>query len=106
MRNSVTALMVAAVCAGGSMALMATPAAAKTCKEPLSATSRSTISGSEEARTKRATDNAEKKWSKEVRAKYGLQYYFWARSDAKKVECRQTPKSSICVATATPCSLI
>lgn len=95
-------LALGALVAGSAMA----PAAAKTCKDPLTATSRSTIKTSEAARTKRATDNAEKKWSKEVRAKYGLQFYFWARSDAQKIECRQTPKSSICTATATPCSLL
>ncbi len=82
------------------------PADAKTCKEPLTVTSRSTIKTTEDARTKRATANAEKKWSKETRAKYGVAYYFWTRADAKKVDCRQTPKSSICVATATPCRLI
>lgn len=97
-----TILPLGALMAGLAM----TPAAAKTCKDPLTVTSRSTIKSAEAARTKRATDNAEKKWSKEVRAKYGLQYYFWARSDAQKVECRQTPKSSICTATATPCSLL
>ena len=82
------------------------PAAAKTCKEPLSVTSRSTIKTTEAARTKRATDNAEKKWSKEARAKFGLQYQLWMRSDAQKIECRQTEKSSICVVTATPCSIL
>ena len=60
------------------------PAAAKTCKDPLTVTSRSTIKTSEAARTKRATDNAEKKWSKEVRAKYGLQFYFWATRTRKR----------------------
>ena len=104
MRNKLMALAV--VSAVGAMTVAVTPATAKTCKEPLTVTSRSTVKTGEEARTKRATDNAEKKWSKEVRAKYGLQYYFWARSNDKKVECRQTPKSSICIASATPCSLI
>ena len=88
------------------VAASASAAAAKTCKEPLTVTSRSTIKTSVEARTKRATDNAEKRWSKDVRSKYGLQYYFWARSEGQKVECRQTEKSSICTATATPCSLL
>ncbi len=103
MRMPLTTMVLAAASA---IALSSVPAAAKTCKEPLTVTSRSTIQGSEEARTRRATDNAEKRWSKDARAKYGLQYYFWARSDAKKVECRQTPKSTICTATATPCSLL
>ena len=104
MRNAKTLATLAAVCAG--VLAIATPAAARTCKEPLTVTSRSTVKTSEEARTKRATDNAQKKWSKETRAKYGLRYYFWARSEAQKVECRQTPKSSICTATATPCSVL
>jgi uncharacterized protein YjaG (DUF416 family) len=106
MRNltTATALTIASL-VGPSLATV-TPAQAKTCKEPVSVTSRSTVKTSEDARTKRATENAEKKWSKDVRAKYGLQYYFWTRSTDKKVECRQTPKSAICIATATPCSLL
>jgi hypothetical protein len=97
-------LTVASVCT--ALALAPSTASAKTCKEPLTVTSRSTIKTDEAARTKRATANAEKKWSKEARAKYGLQYYFPTRADAKSVECRQTPKSSICTMTATPCSLL
>lgn len=102
MRNS----MIMTALGLGLTGAMVAPAAAKTCKDPLTATSRSTITTSEAARTKRATDNAEKRWSKDVRAKYGIQYYFWTRSDAQKIDCRQTPKSSICTATATPCSLL
>jgi opacity protein-like surface antigen len=85
---------------------LVTAAAAKTCKEPIIVTSRSTIEGGELARTKRATDNSQKKWSKQARAKYGLQYQFWLRADAKTVDCHQTPKSTVCKATATPCSLL
>ena len=79
---------------------------AKTCKEPINVTSRSTIQGGEQARTKRATDNAQKKWSKETRSKYGLQYQFWLRADGKNVDCHQTPKSTVCKVSATPCSLL
>ncbi len=86
-------------------ALASAPASAKTCKEPLTVTSRSTIKVDEAARTKRATANAEAKWSKEVRALHGLRYYFPSRADAKTVECRQTPKSTACTMTATPCRL-
>lgn len=96
----------ALVAATLTLVVQTLPAAAKTCKEPLSVTSRSTIKTTEAARTKRATDNAEKKWSKEARAKFGLQYQLWMRSDAQKIECRQTEKSSICVVTATPCSIL
>jgi hypothetical protein len=81
-------------------------AEAKTCKEPLTVSSRSTIAGGEEARTKRATSNAEKKWGKEAKAKHGFQYQFLMRADGKTVECRQTPKSTVCDLTATPCSLL
>lgn len=84
---------------------LAGTAQAKTCKEPLTVTSRSTIAGGEAARTKRATTNAESKWNKAARAKYELQYQFWLRADAKHEDCRQTPKSTVCTATATPCSL-
>lgn len=81
-------------------------AEAKTCKEPITVSSRSTVQGGETARTKRATNHAENKWNKEARAKYGLQYQFWLRADAKYVTCRHTPKSTVCTATASPCSLL
>ncbi len=84
----------------------ATVAEAKTCKEPITVSSRSTVAGGEEARTKRATATAQKKWSKEAQAKHGFQYKFWIRADASGVACRQTPKSTVCNVTATPCSLI
>lgn len=96
------ALALAAAC----LASLSAAAEAKTCKEPLTASSRSTIAGGEQARTKRATTNAENKWSKEARATYGLQYKFLFRADAKSVDCRQTPKSTVCKVTATPCGLI
>jgi hypothetical protein len=96
-----------AVLAGVVVSVLApTVAVAKTCKEPLTVTSRSTIKVDEVGRTKRATANAETKWSKEVRAKYGVQYYFPSRAEAKNVECRQTPKSTSCTMTGTPCSLL
>jgi hypothetical protein len=101
---------VSALLAGGiatlTIATATTPATAKTCKEPLTVTSRSTIKVDEAARTKRATTNVEAKWSKEARAKYGIQYYFPSRADAKSVECRQTPKSTSCTMTATPCTVL
>jgi len=106
MRFLLTTATIGALTLAGSTVVAPSPAAAKTCKEPLTVTSRSTIKTSEEARTKRATNNAEAKWSKDARTKYGIAYYFWARSADQKVECRQTPKSTICTATATPCSLL
>lgn len=95
-------LVLAAVLALGFTAA----AEAKTCKEPLEVSSRSTVAGGEEARTKRATTNAENKWAKEAKAKYGFQYRFLLRADGRDVKCRNTPKSTICTLTATPCSLL
>jgi hypothetical protein len=97
---------IAALAALGCIVLATGPAAAKTCKEPLTVTSRSTVKADEAARSKRATANAEKKWSKEARALYGVRYYFLFRADAKSVECRQAPKSTACTLTATPCSVL
>jgi len=99
-----TTLSLGCLIAAGSLVAATTPASAKTCKDPLTVQSRSTIKTDEAVRTKRATDNAEKKWSKEARAKYGIAYYFWSRAADQKVECRQTPKSTVCTATATPCT--
>jgi predicted HAD superfamily Cof-like phosphohydrolase len=106
MRRLTVRLIFGTLGTAAALALASAPATAKTCKEPLTVTSRSTIKVDEAARTKRATANAEKKWSKEVRALHGLRYYFPSRADAKSVECRQTPKSTACTMTATPCSLI
>ena len=102
---SKTALQLAVV-AVATVGFAAAPALAKTCKAPVTVTSRSTIVASEDARTRRATDNAKKRWSKMVRQQYGIAYYIWFRSNDQKIECRQTPKSSICTATATPCTLL
>jgi hypothetical protein len=95
-----------ALAAMAALALCPTSATAKTCKEPLTVISRSTIKADEAVRTQRATANAEKKWSKEARNKHGLRYYFPSRADAKSVECRQTPKSTRCTMTATPCTVL
>lgn len=84
----------------------ASAASAKTCKEPVTATSRSQIKQDEAARTRRATDNATKRWAEAVRAKYGLAYRFWLRSENQNVECKNTPKTTTCTVTATPCRLL
>lgn len=98
----VTALATIAIAAIAGAAT----ASAKTCKEPLVVSSRSTIAGGEDARTKRATTNVQNRWSKEARAKHGFAYKFWIGADAKDVSCRHTPKSTLCTASATPCRLI
>jgi len=97
-----TAFMIATTLA--AIGFSEAPALARSCKAPVTVTSRSTIKSGEDARTQRATDNAKKRWSKIVRQQDGIAYYFWIRSTDQKIECRQTPKSSICTATATPCT--
>ncbi len=82
------------------------PAEAKTCKDAVSAKSRSTIKASDEARERRAQNNAIAKWAKQVQSTHGWRYRFWYRADEKKVECKGTPKSKTCTVTAKPCSVI
>lgn len=95
-----------AAAAVASLTVSAGATEAKTCKEPITSQSRSTVAGSEADRTRRATDNAQKKWSKDVKAKFGFAYQFWLRADSKSTDCHQTPKSTVCKVTATPCRII
>jgi hypothetical protein len=86
--------------------IAAAPAEAKTCKEAVSAKSRSTIKASEEARERRAQNNAIARWAKQAQGTYGWSYRFWYRAEEKKVECKGTPKSKSCTVSAKPCSLM
>jgi glucose dehydrogenase len=87
--------------------LVAAPAEAKekTCKDAVTAKSRSTIKASDEAREKRAQNNATVKWSKLAQITYGWSYRFWYRAEEKKVECTGTAKSKTCNVSAKPCAL-
>ena len=85
--------------------LLSGPAAAKTCKEPLSAKSSSRIATSEDKRDVRAKDNAIARWVKEAQSTHGVTYRFWFRAEEQKVECGRSAKSSHCTVTAKPCSV-
>jgi hypothetical protein len=90
-----------------AIALVAvSPAAAKVCKDELSATSSSRIAGSEDARDARGKDNAIKKWAKQVQATQGFAYRYWFRADDRKTECTRTKSTSRCTATAKPCRIL
>jgi hypothetical protein len=93
------AIAFAAACLAGASA------EAKTCKDPVEAKSRSAIKASDEAREKRAQNNAIAKWSKLAQSTYGWSYRFWTRAEEKKVECKGTPKSKTCTVSAKPCTL-
>lgn len=82
------------------------PAAAKTCREPLAVSAQTRVAGEPAAREKRAADHAVAKWRDAARWKYGLLYRFWSRAEAKATECRSTPKAATCTVTATPCRLL
>lgn len=88
-----------------AMVAFAGPAAAKTCKDPVSAKSSSRVAGDEAKRDGRAKDNAIAKWVKAAQATYGVGYRFWYRADEQKVECGRTAKSSHCTVTAKPCTV-
>jgi hypothetical protein len=96
-------LAAAAIAVG---ALAVTPAEAKTCKDAVTAKSRSTAKTSDAGREQRARDRAIVNWSKQARAAYGWSYRFWARAEDKQVDCGGGGKSKHCTVSAKPCSLL
>ena len=85
---------------------MATPAAAKTCREPVAVQFRTTVQASSESREKRARSGVVDKWRDRARADYGIAYRFWSRANDRNIECSATPKATTCKAVAAPCRLI
>ncbi len=82
------------------------PAAAKTCKEPVTVQYRTAVQLAVDAREKRARAGVVDKWRDRARADYGIAYRFWSRSNDPSIECTATPKATTCKAVATPCRLI
>ena len=97
-----------AVTAALAAACLATaaPAEAKTCKEPVAVTYRTSAQISEASRETRARSSVVDKWRDRARADYGIVYRFWSRAETRTIECSATPKATTCKATATPCRLI
>jgi hypothetical protein len=87
-------------------AALASPVAAKTCKDPLTAKSTTRVASDQAAREKRATANAIANWRDAARRTHGILYRFWSRTDDRSTSCRSTPSSTTCTATAKPCRLL
>ena len=83
-----------------------TPAAAKTCKEPVAVQFRTAVQIAADAREKRARAGVVDKWRDRARADYGIAYRFWSRANDRSIECTATAKATTCKAVATPCRLI
>jgi hypothetical protein len=88
------------------MSVIAAPATAKTCKEPLTAKSTTRVAGDQAAREKRATANAIDNWRDAARRTQGIVYRFWSRANDRATTCKSTPSSTTCTAIATPCRLL
>ena len=101
-----TMLIVAAAVAGLSVMAGTSPAEAKTCRDMITAKSRSAAQVSDESRLRRARDSAIANWSARARDTYGWAYRFWRRSDDRKVECGGGASAKHCTATAKPCRLL
>jgi hypothetical protein len=84
--------------------LTSNPAAAKTCKDAVTAkaTSRAEVSSKED----RARSAALAKWRTAARAANGWTYRFWSRAEDRSLTCKSTGKSATCTATARPCRLL
>lgn len=104
MRHAIrlASLLIAAV----SIAAVAAPASAKTCKAEVSGKGLSTVAGGDERRQARARSGAISKWRSAAQAKYGVAYRFWSRSEAQKVDCKKGKETTRCTVTARPCRLI
>jgi|SoiMetStandDraft_2_1073263.scaffolds.fasta_scaffold443123_1 hypothetical protein len=85
--------------------LTTVPAAAKTCKDIITAHARSSAQVSDETREKRARDKAISNWGKRAADTYGWAYRFWYRAEEQKVECKGTEKSRSCSVAAKPCTV-
>ncbi len=96
----------AAIAVAAGVLAGAAPAQAKTCKDAITAKSRSTAQTSDAGREQRARDRAILKWSKVARETYGWAYRFWARADDKQVECGGTTKARQCTVSARPCRVL
>jgi hypothetical protein len=89
-----------------ALVLEGPPAHAKTCKDAVTAKSRSAAQVSDATRLRRARDGAIANWAARVRDTYGIAYRFWSRAEDRKVECGGGSSAKHCTATARPCRLL
>ena len=104
MRRS--ALVSAVAVATALVAMAGAPAHAKTCKDVVTAKSRSAAEVSDATRERRARANAIANWSARARDTYGWAYRFWSRADDRDVTCGGGASAKHCTATAKPCRLL
>ena len=88
------------------MAVFPAPAAAKVCKDEVSAKSRSAGQYSDAQRQKRAYSNAIANWRDRTRSTHGIAYRFWSRTEDRSVDCTTGKNSVTCTAKAKPCRLL
>jgi hypothetical protein len=85
------------------LAMPAPPAAAKTCKDAISAKARSAAQVSDASRERRARDNAIGNWKRRVRDTYGWSYSFWSKAEERDVRCGGGASAKHCTVSAKPC---
>ena len=81
------------------------PAHAKTCKDAVTAKSRSAAQVSDASRARRAREGAIANWAARVRDTYGIAYRFWSKAEDRKVECGGGTSAKHCTVSARPCRL-
>jgi hypothetical protein len=101
----VLAIAVSLAVAAG-LVLGSAPAAAKTCKDALSAKARSAAQLSDASRERRAREGAIANWSRRARDPYGWSYRFWSRAEDKQVNCGGGAAAKHCTVSARPCRLL
>lgn len=89
-----------------SLFLLAAPAGAADCKDPLVGKARSSAQVSDAERVKRATENAIGHWRVLARQNYGWRYRFWSKAVERNVRCTGGASAKTCTVTAKPCKLL
>jgi hypothetical protein len=99
-------MRLAAVAAAVCPLLSGVPAAAKTCKDVVTAKARSAAQLSDASRERRARDSAIANWSRRARDTYGFAYQFWRRAEDKDIKCGGGASAKHCTVSARPCRLL
>lgn len=76
-----------------------------TCKDAVSARSRSAAQVSDASRERRARQNAITNWKRRVRDTYGWKYSFLTRAKDQDVRCGGGASAKHCTVSARPCGL-
>ena len=96
----------AAVALATALVLASAPVHAKTCKDTVTAKSRSAAQVSDASRERRAREGAIANWRARARDTYGWAYRFWSKAEDRKVECGGGASAKHCTVSARPCRLL